>query len=245
MKCPKCVTTGNSSFCPITLLLGTDLLARLTHLTFNLAQAPAKYRYRGNWLKMAELEEIAEFSEEAESGFEDAAAEDAEDAEDLDPAEKEELDNEVDEAKESASKMQKVVNSLKEIDVVAVLKKFTIFVAEQAAVAVVFYGVNVALTKILQNTKKEAGGEASKDAKQKLAKTKALSALITVISTISQNLTDWLKAHQSDTITIDGDITIPLTDIFIKYTTKMQTVRFWFIIMVYFMIHCFKFYFRV
>ncbi len=171
---------------------------------------------------MAEFEEIAEFSEEAADGFDDAAAEDAEGAEDLDPEEEQELEEDVGEAKESASKMQKVINSLKEIDVVAVLKKFGIFVAQQAAIGVVFYGINVALSKITKQSKTGSGGQ--KDATQKLAKTKSLSALITDISTISNKVTDWLKAHQSDTITIGGDITVPLTDIFIKYTTKMEKV---------------------
>jgi len=171
---------------------------------------------------MAEFEAIAEFSEEAEAGFDDAAAEDAEGAEDLDPEEEEELEEEVDEAKESSSKLQKVINSLKEIDVVAVLKKFGIFVAQQATIGVVFYGVGLALNKIMKQMKTDSGGQ--KDLSQKLKKTKALSTLITDISTISNTLTDWLKAHKSDTITIDGDITVPLTDIFIKYTTRMEAV---------------------
>ncbi len=61
-----------------------------------------------------------------------------------------------------------------------------------------------------------------KDVEQKLAKTKALSALLTDISTVSKDLTTGLKAHESDKIVIADDITVPLTDIFIKYTSKMD-----------------------
>ncbi len=179
---------------------------------------------------MAEIEEVAEFSEEAEAGFEDAAAEDAEDAEDLDPEEKEELENEVDESKESAGKMQKVIDSVKELDVVQVLKKFTVFVAKQAAIAVVFFGVNVALSKMYQQSQPQGrggGGESQGKGKQKLKKTKALSSLISGISTAAKTLTDWLKSHQSDTITVGMGISVPLTDIFMQYTVKIEQVSSW------------------
>ena len=169
---------------------------------------------------MAELEEIGEFAEEAEGGLEEAG----EDAEGLDAEEEEALEEEVAESTESAGKMKDVIKSLKEIDVVAVLKKFTVFIAEQAAIAVVLYGVNVVLKKIFEEGKKKGGGSGGDSAK--LAKTKALSTLISDISTTSKTLTKWLKDHESDTITIDGDITVPLTDIFYKYTTKMTTVRY-------------------
>lgn len=170
---------------------------------------------------MAELEEIAEFAEEAEDGF----AEAAEDAEGLDPVQEEELQDEVEESKENAGKMQKVIDTLKSLDVVAVLKKFIVFVAEQAAIAVVFSGVSIVLKKILEQGKKSGSGDSEAN-QQKLAKTKALSALISDISTTSNTLTDWLKDHQSDTITIDEEegISVPLTDIFFKYTKKMGDV---------------------
>ncbi len=54
-----------------------------------------------------------------EVGFDDAVAEDVEGAEDLDPEEEEELEEDVDEAKQSSSKMQEVINILKEINVTA------------------------------------------------------------------------------------------------------------------------------
>ncbi len=56
-----------------------------------------------------------------------------------------------------------------------------------------------------------------------MAKIKALSALLSDINTTSKSLTEWLKAHQSDSITLDG-ISMPLIDIFTKYTTEMQKV---------------------
>ena len=165
---------------------------------------------------MAELEEIGEFAEEVEGCLEETG-------EGLDAEEEEKLEDEVEESKENAGKMKKVIESLKKIDTVAVLRKFTVFVAEQAAIAVVFYGVNVVLKKMFEEGKKRGGD--NKANQQKLAKTKALSALISDVSNTSKTLTEWLKDHQSDTITIGDDIIVPLTDIFFKYTKEMAKVR--------------------
>ena len=90
------------------------------------------------------------------------------------------------------------------------------FVTKNAAIGVIFYGVTIALKKILGSS--ESGSSSSADAEQKLAKTQAISTLITDESTISQTLIDWLKEHEDDTITIDG--IVPLT----KYTKEMASV---------------------
>ena len=166
---------------------------------------------------MAEFEEIAEVLDEAEDGI----AEEAEEAEDLDPEEKEELEKDVAEAKESVSRLRQVVDAMKEISVTQVLKSFSVFVAKNAAIGAVFYGVTVALKKIFGSS--ESGSSASADAEQKLAKTQAISTLITDESTISQTLSDWLKEHEDETITV-SDIEVPLTDIFYKYTKEMASV---------------------
>lgn len=186
---------------------------------------------------MAEvIEEIGEFAEEAEEGFDEAA-----EAEDLSPEEEEEIQEELKEAKVSAGRMQKVIDSLKSIDVPQVLKSFTKFIAKQAAIAVVFSGVNIILRKLIEQGK--VSGQ-SKENQQKLAKTKALSALFDDISTTSNTLTDWLKDHQKDTITLDG-IQIPLTDVFYKYTEKMETVSSMTAYLCVYLLLCFLFYFRV
>ncbi len=166
---------------------------------------------------MAEFEEIFEVLGEAEDGI----AEEGEEAEELDPEESEELEEEVAEATESVSRLRSVADALRELSVSGVLKKFTVFIVKNAAIGAVCFGVNVVLKKLFVT----GSGGNKKAIGQKLAKTKAISALITDISTISKTLTDWLKNHEDDTITIDS-IEVPLSDIFFKYTKQMASVSY-------------------
>ncbi|XP_022100804.1 uncharacterized protein LOC110984689 [Acanthaster planci] len=160
--------------------------------------------------------EVIEAAEEA-IGNEAEAAEEA----GLDEEELEEVEKEVAEVKENVSKLGKVAEYLKSLEIPQTLLKFTKFVVKNAAVGAIFYGVTVALTKLSQPS--SSGGSSSggsQAAKTKYNKINALSSLIAELTDISQTVTDWLKGHQDDTITLDG-ISVPLIDIFSKYTTKM------------------------
>jgi hypothetical protein len=162
-------------------------------------------------------EEAVEIIEEAEEaiGNEAEAAEEA----GLDEEELEEVEREVAEVQENVSKLGKVVEYLKSLEIPQTLLKFTKFVVKNAAIGAIFYGVTVALTKLSQPSSSGSSGS-SQAAKTKYNKINALSNLIQAITDISQTVTDWLKEHQDDTITLDG-ITVPLIDIFTKDTTAM------------------------
>lgn len=169
---------------------------------------------------MAEIfEELGEIIDEAESGI----TEEGEEAEEagISEEELEEVEAEVAEARESVSTLRSVVDTLKSLDIPQVLKDFTIFVGKNAAIGAIFFGVTVLLKKLTAGSGSRTDKQA---AQQKLKKTNALSTIIADISKISKTLTEWLKEHQNDEINVGSGITVPLPDIFLKYTKKMEAV---------------------
>ncbi len=169
---------------------------------------------------MAEiLEEVGEVIEDSSEGIEEEAGE----TEGLTEEEAEELDAEADAAKENVSKLGEVVESIKSLDVPSILKKFGIFIAKQVAIAAVFYGVSVALKKILAKSG-TGGSRPSAAAKDKIAKIKALQALIKDLNDDSHTLLKWLKDNQDAMIDVGGGITVPLPDIYTKYTKPIGDV---------------------
>ncbi|XP_064652194.1 uncharacterized protein LOC135502923 isoform X2 [Lineus longissimus] len=159
---------------------------------------------------MAEFEEVFEVFEEAESGI----AEEGEAMEGLDAEEMEELQEEANVARQNVSTLRSVVDYIKDLNIPGALKAFTKFVVKNAAVGAIFYGVTVLLSKLAKQSK------GSKAAQAKYEKTYALSTLIDDMTKTSQKAVDWMKAHENDTIDLEG-ISIPLIDIFTKYTGPM------------------------
>ncbi|XP_022100788.1 uncharacterized protein LOC110984681 [Acanthaster planci] len=163
-------------------------------------------------------EEVIDVITDAEEAIDDEAAS-AEDA-GLDEEELENVEKEVAEVKESVSALGKVADYLKNLDVPLTLQKFTQFVIKNAAVGAILYGVNVALTKLKAKLSSGSSSTASQAAKAQYNKINALSSLINELTQTSQTVTTWLQSHQNDTINLDG-FTVPLIDIFTKYTTAM------------------------
>ena len=164
-------------------------------------------------------EEAIEVIEEVEEGINaeaEAAAEDGLSAEEV-----EELEAEAAAARENVSTLGKVVDFMKSLEIPETLKTFGKFVVKNAAIGAIFFGVNLALSKLVK-VDGQKGGD-SKAAKAKYAKMTALSTLLDDISKTSKTTMDWLQAHQKDTITLDG-IQVPLIDIFSKYTVPMGDV---------------------
>ena len=157
----------------------------------------------------------------------DELGEEGSSTEDMDPEEKEEFKEDVEESKENVSSLKKALNSLKDIDVKAGLKAFVKFVGEQIAIAAVFYGVNLALNKLIKGGDKSSSGGSGGDTeanKQKLKKCKALTTLNKDIATIANAFTHWMTEHQKDRVTIAEGIEVPLTDVFFKYKDKLEDV---------------------
>lgn len=161
---------------------------------------------------MAEIEEVIEVFEDADEGIGDEA-----EGDDVPEDEREEFEEEAESAKEEVGKLGKVVDFFKSIDWPQVLKKFVLFVVEQAAIGAILFGVNLALNKLILNKKDTAQNKVRK------AKVAALSKLLKDLSDESKQLSDWLKKHEKDTVTLDG-ILIPLPDIFTKYTGSIEQV---------------------
>ncbi len=66
----------------------------------------------------------------------------------------------------SAGKLQSVIRRLRQINVGAVLKNFTVFVAQQVVVGVVFYGINIAMSKLfkqMNEVQERCGTKTSED----------------------------------------------------------------------------------
>ncbi len=166
---------------------------------------------------MAEFEEAAELLGEADEGVDGEAA----DADELPEEEREEFEEEAKEASENVEELGGITKKLKDLDIPQLLKKFAVFVVEQAAIGAIFYGISLVLKKL---TSSGGGGDSAAN-KQKLAKTKALSALIQDLTNTSNVLVKWLKEKQDVRVTLDG-IQIPLVDLFTKYTDTIQTVSF-------------------
>ena len=166
---------------------------------------------------MAEFAEAGAIIDDAGEGIGGETENGAED--ELSEEDQEELEEEVTEAKENVSKLSKVVKSIRELDIPAVLKKFSMFVIQQAAIGAVLFGVNIALKKIFSSS----SGTEKQQAAEKLKKINSLSTLIADLNKISNELLKWLKAQKSTTVVIDG-IQLPLPEIFTTYTKSIESV---------------------
>lgn len=166
---------------------------------------------------MAEFEEIGEVIDEAFDGISEEGA----DTDGLTREEIEELEAETAEAKESVSTLRKVVDYFKTLDIPQMLKKFSWFVAKNVAIAAVILGATAVLKKLMM----KSSGTKKKDQKKKYDKIKAITKMITDLTDISKKVVGWVKDHEKDEVVIDG-YSIPLPDIFTKYTTPMGEVSF-------------------
>ncbi|XP_061587586.1 uncharacterized protein LOC133452351 [Cololabis saira] len=159
------------------------------------------------------MEEMGEMIEEIEDyvdGADEAAG-------DLTEEEKAELEREVAEAKEAVSELSQTFQSFKEIlhNLKPVLWSITKWLAENIAIAAVFWGVSTGLSRLTK-------GESSKEKKMKRD---VISAVIRVIKSetdLSQKALTWTKDHQDDTITLEG-FPVPLESIMAKYLTPVST----------------------
>ncbi len=167
---------------------------------------------------MAEIfGEAEEIFFDADEGIEGEVADDGE----LTEEEKEELEEEAKEASENIDKLKNVVSKLKELDVPQMLRKFTKFIVQQAAIGAIFYGISILLKKLTAS-----GGAGNTDAnKKKLAKTKALSTLLKDLTDTSDAIAKWLKENENVRVKMDG-IPMPLVDLFIQYTDIISKVSF-------------------
>lgn len=165
-------------------------------------------------------EMAAEVAEEVFADAEEGIAAEGEEAEEgLSDEQLEKMKADVAEVKDSVSEMKKDLQDLKSLQKPPILKRFVKFVAENVAIGAILYGTNVVLNKLsAKSTGSEKAGQ-----KQKLDKINALSKLIQDLSNVSKTLTNWLTAHEKDTVTLEG-IPIPLPDIFTKYTGKIESV---------------------
>ena len=160
---------------------------------------------------MAEIEEAVDIVEEV---GEEVAEESAE------AAAEEEIAEEVAEASENVGKLRSAINTLKEINWGQVVKTFVKFVAKNVAIGAILWGVTVLLNKAL---KKSSGGE-KKDIQKKQKKVTALAKLTSDISNCFKNLSHWMEEKKDVTIDVGDGITVPLPDVFTKYTKPMEKV---------------------
>ncbi len=171
---------------------------------------------------MAEFEEAAGLIGEVEDGIKDED-ETTEEEEKLPKEEKEQLEKEAKEANKNVKELAGITKKLQDINVPQLLKQFTGFIAEQAAIAAVSYGVNVVLENIAASVG-GSGGESSESAKRKLTKMKSLSILIQDLSNTSHDLLQWLIDEQKVTVDLGSGFIVHLPDIFTKYISGIQTV---------------------
>lgn len=158
---------------------------------------------------MAEIEGIEELIEEVDGEI-------AGEAEGVEGEEAAEIEEEITEAREATSNLGNVVNSLKKLNDLA--RPFVKFVAENAAVAAIFYGVNVGLKKL---TAKKPGDASAQKQYQKIH---AMGQFLTGSADLSKKVSDWLHAHKDEMIDLEG-IQVPLIAIFTKYTNPLEDVR--------------------
>ncbi len=166
---------------------------------------------------MAEFDEALGLMGDADEGIDGEVKDDDE----LTEEEKEELEKEAKEASENIDKLEKVVSKLKELDIPQMLRKFTVFIVEQAAIGAIFYGVSILLKKLTGG-----GGGNTEANRKKLAKTKALSTLLKDLTDASNAIVKWLKEKENVRVKVDGGIEVPLVDLFIEYTDKISKVSF-------------------
>lgn len=152
---------------------------------------------------MAEFEEIFEIIEEAEDGMSEEA-EEAEEA--MTPEEREEFNEEVAQATKDVETLKVDAQTFKDImsSTLEVLKSFGIFVVKNVAIGAIFFGVNVALSKLV---KLSTDKDKKESYQRKLAVVKAITSLIKSETDLSKAIKDWLEKHKDDTVVLDG---IPL-----------------------------------
>ena len=90
-------------------------------------------------------------------------------------------------------------------------------------IAAIFYGVNVALSKLTAAAK----GDAKKEPSQKLQKTKAMSKLLADLQSMLNKLLAWTSKHKNESVDVGDDISVPIPDLFFKYTKPMENVSFY------------------
>ena len=165
---------------------------------------------------MAEFEEIGELFEDCTEGIEGeaAAAEEGEVAE--------EVATEAKEASENVALLKRGVEALEKLNVPQAERSFTKFILENPAMADIFYGVNVVLTKLFG----KASDHGEKQAIQtKKIKVKAVTQLLSQIAKASNKLADWSKANDNVSVDVGDDITVPLPDVLSKFTQPVGKVR--------------------
>ena len=163
--------------------------------------------------EMAEFEEIGEMLEGCTEGIEgEAAAAEGELAE--------EIATEAKEASENVALLKRGVEALQKINVPIAVRSFTEFILKNAAMAGIFYGVNVVLTKLFG----KASDHGEKQAIQgKKIKVTAVAQLLSQIAKASNKLAEWSKAKENVSVDVE-DITVPLPDVLSKFTQPMGKV---------------------
>lgn len=167
---------------------------------------------------MAEFEEITELMEQTEGGIEEEAG----DTEGLTEEESEELEEEAEETKENVSALGKVVDFVKGLEVPQVLKSFAVFVAKNAAMASVFYGVGFLLKKLMA----KSSGDKEQQNQRMHEKVKAVATLISDISKILTELCNWFNDKKNVDIDVGDGIKVPLPDVFTKFLKPLENVSF-------------------
>ena len=160
---------------------------------------------------MAAFEEAIEIAEEAEAEIEGDAAEGE--------LEEEELE-EIKIAKENVDKLKSALNSLKEIEWGTVVQQVVKFVVKNMAIGAILWAVNSGLSKLIS----QSSGIQKEELQKKQKKNKALSQLITDISTYIKDLTDWMQAKENILIDPGNGFMVPLPDVYTQYITAMKKV---------------------
>lgn len=157
---------------------------------------------------MAEFEGIDEVIEECSEGLDEEAEGATEGA----------LQEEIAEAQENVSKLGKLVDSLKSLEIPQILKSFTKFIAKNAAMGCIFFGVNVLLKKLVG----QSTGAQALERQKKQKKIKAFSQVISDITNDSHIVAKWAKDKEKVQVDVGDGIIVPLPDLLSKFTSPME-----------------------
>ncbi|XP_016317977.1 uncharacterized protein LOC107670028 [Sinocyclocheilus anshuiensis] len=143
---------------------------------------------------------IEDAIEDAVEAFESYTAEGADLAEEV----TEEMAEEIAEAKVEVQEISKESSVIKKciVNVSTGIKDLGIFMAKNAAIGVILWGVNVTLAKLFPK------GQGQSE-KQKCALIKEVIQVIKTEICISKRMAKWLEDHKEETVILDG-IEIPL-----------------------------------
>lgn len=147
---------------------------------------------------MAELEELIDIVDES-------LGEDTEGIEDLPEEVQEEIEADVAEAREEVSQFSEVAETLKSFLDTISWRGIVKFLGKNGAIAVIFWGINAALSKICHH-------QSSKDIEKKKRVIKAIASLIKTETDMGQKTLAWMKEHQGDTIKLE-DYEVPLESV--------------------------------